>query len=397
MAKIALLWELGGHLGHVVRFASVARELIQRGHCPTMVLRDTSRANEALGDLPVTYLQAPVWQGKVEGLPLATNYTETLLHRGFLDPDKLRSLVDAWRCTYAMLEADVLVFDHAPVAQLAAHTLSTPTVRLGSSFAVTPDISPFPPYVFWQQNGSDHGRLLGSEARCMNVVNDVLQQLGSPESHSLKDLFQTDATFLSTQPEFDVYGQRNNASYVGALVDHQLGALPKWPTGSGPKIFAYLKPKFPHLDFVLTVLSRLDARVISYIPGLATTISRNFESASLSFSPTPLSLAEVSKEADYAICHAGAGTIDVFASAGVPQFLIPTQMEQMMNATRAAEAGVAMFYPQNAQPQVLQKLFKQFFSNTTLRENAKQWPISRPVPPLTERISTVCDGIENLL
>lgn len=397
MAKITLAWELGEDLGHVVRYACIARELIQRGHTPTMVLRDNSRTDEVLGDLPVSYIQAPASQGKVPGLLPAINYAETLAHCGFLKAQSLHSLVNTWRNTFQLIQPDVLVLDHAPAAQITAHALKIPRLRLGASFAVAPDISPMPPYIFWKKRDSDLSRLLNSEVERLEVVNEVLKELGLLPVSSLAEIFHTDATYISTYPDFDVYGPRGSATYVGALVDHELGAMPKWPLGNGPKIFAYLKPKFKYLDFVLTVLGRLDASVIAYIPGLSITASKKYESASLSFSQEPLSLLRVAQNADYAVCHAGAGTISVFAEAGVPQFLIPTQMEQMMNAARVAEAGIALFFPQNSEPQLLQKLFKQFFSDQKLKENAKQWAATHPTPSLQARVSLVCDGIEKQL
>ena len=51
MSKILLAWELGADYGHVMRFATLARELTRRGHEPVLVLKDLTHAEALLRDL----------------------------------------------------------------------------------------------------------------------------------------------------------------------------------------------------------------------------------------------------------------------------------------------------------------------------------------------------------
>ncbi|MGR8949707.1 MAG: glycosyltransferase [Gammaproteobacteria bacterium] len=68
-------------------------------------------------------------------------------------------------------------------------------------------------------------------------------------------------------------------------------------------------------------------------PFLPPQFVKKYQTSTLRFASKPLALKTVVKEADFAISRAGSGTMNLFAEAGVPQFLLPTHMEQTMNAT----------------------------------------------------------------
>ena len=106
MAVIALNWELGADLGHIGRYLAIALQLKERGHRPVMLLRDISRAAPLLEPHGLEYLQAPVWQAHVSGLPPDLNHAETLFRFGFLQPEGLWSMCKAWRSAWALLQPE---------------------------------------------------------------------------------------------------------------------------------------------------------------------------------------------------------------------------------------------------------------------------------------------------
>lgn len=73
------------------------------------------------------------------------------------------------------------------------------------------------------------------------------------------------------------------------------------------KFFVDLKLEFEYLDFILAILARLNPGVTAYVPSLSTAIIEKFRSGSSGFSEHPLSLTEVYKKTDFAICHTGSG------------------------------------------------------------------------------------------
>src|SRR5690349_24998106 len=72
MARVLLCWELGGDYGHLMRFATVARELARRGHESVFALRELTHVEAVLGQESFSCLQAPVWMAQVSGLPPPT-------------------------------------------------------------------------------------------------------------------------------------------------------------------------------------------------------------------------------------------------------------------------------------------------------------------------------------
>jgi len=61
MSRILLAWETCAYDGHVMRLATLPRELARRGHQSPPALRDLSHADALLGHEPLTVLQAPLW------------------------------------------------------------------------------------------------------------------------------------------------------------------------------------------------------------------------------------------------------------------------------------------------------------------------------------------------
>ena len=396
MPRITLVWELGGELGHLVVLSTLANELNKRGHETNMVVRDVARARQIIGDSSSRYLQAPLWQAQSATAGKPQSFADILARRGFTNVHGLQSMVETWRHTFALLQTDTMVLNYAPTAQISARSLSVPTTQVASSFAIPPDTSPFPP--FPAVSGSpDRDATAETEAKCLTNINQVLQKHDQQALGGLGELFASGERFITTYPAFDVYGERNNATYVGSLVDNNLGVQPRWPLANGPKIFAYLKPNYPHLDFILTVLGRLKASVIAFVPKFPLTLIKKYQGASLSFATQPIALSEAMKTANFAISNAGVGTIGVCAAAGVPQFLLPMQMEQLMNAKRASDSGCAMYFSLDEPPQILQSRFQAFFSDKDLLTRAKQWAERNQLASLDERLNLVCDSIERSL
>ena len=394
MATFALIWELGADLGHITRFSIVARELAARGHRPVAVVRDAAGMREALGSDALTFLPAPLWLAAPGGLPPELNFTETLYRNGFLQPLRLASVAEAWRNLYALIRPDLLILDFAPIAQLAARGLGLPQVLLSSSFAVPPQARPFPSYRFWLKEKNMDARLQETEERCTRNTNRALAALKAPAIGAMHELFAAGEVLLCERPEFDVYGARDGVSYVHCINDDALGVAPHWPPAPGPKVFAYLKPRFEHFDSLLELLGKLEASVLVFAPGCAPATVRRFSSHRLAFCEEPLQLGRVAQECDYALCHGGTGTANVFADQGKPVFLIPLQVEQMMFSQRMLAQGIAACLPLGGQALLLKRELTQFFEQRRLPQQARDWAAARPALPMAERVRQVCDRLE---
>lgn len=368
MATIALIWELGSDYGHIGRFLPIAQALRAQGHRPVMILRDISRADELLTPYGLEYLQAPLWLPPVSGLPAALNFTESLFLFGFLSPAGLLSITRAWRQLFALLKPELLIFDHAPTALLAARGLGLPRLITGNSFAVPPQTRPLPIYRWWDAAPAAT-RLEETESRLLENANKVLRQLDAPLMRQVADLYAAEATLITGVPELDVYGPRPKENYVGAINNTSHGQEPQWPGTRKTRIFAYLKAHYAKFDQVLSALSRTDASVLIFAQGVARQQVQRYQGANLAFSTSPVLMSAARAQCDLAVCHAG-GTVDVMLSAGKPLLLLPMQMEQSMTCKQVENAGCGLSYTLEQPPAMLEKLLSKLLTNADFSARA---------------------------
>ncbi|WP_374681635.1 glycosyltransferase [Accumulibacter sp.] len=396
MATIVLNWELGAALGHVGRYLTIALQLRAQGHRPVLVLRDISRAEAVLGPHAIEFLQAPVWLTPVQGLPPDLNFTETLYRFGFLKADGLLSIARAWRSLWTLLQPDLMLFDHAPTALLAARGFDVARVIVGNSFAVPPRVRPLPRYRWWANGAGDHHRLAETEERTTRNCNAVLKELGAPLIAQVADLFEAEATYLCARPRLDVYGERADANYVGPVNSLSMGSAPVWPAGDAPPVFAYLKSDYKHLDAVLGAIGKSRARFLIYAAGLPEQLRKRHESARVAFSATPLQMSEVVKQCAAIICHAG-GMSDIALDHGKPLLLLPTQMEQTMTSHRVEALGAGILLAPDGNPALLPKLLRRLLDDESLAARAVAYAAQLPSIDQSLAVRRLVEGCEALL
>lgn len=379
MAVVALNWELGADWGHIARFLPIALGLRERGHEPVLVLRDLSRAHALFAPHGIECLQAPLWLRQVTGLPAEVNLAETLFRFGFLEPEGLMANIAAWRALWKRIGAQRLVCDHAPTALLAARGLGLPTVVIGNSFAVPPLQSPLPPYRWWLPHASLQGRLAETDRRLAYSANRALAAFGAPPLRSACDLYRVPQRFICGVPALDVYGDRADATYVGAINQPDAGVSPQWPEGEGSRLFAYLKPAYRHFDAMLDALAASGARVLAYAPGIPAAAEQRHRNR-IAFSPRPLRMAEVCAQTDLGICHAG-GTTELLLHAGRPVLLLPMQMEQTMTARRAEATGACLHQPMSAGADGMAERLARLLTDPALGRAARRFADGRVAAP----------------
>lgn len=371
MATIGLVWELGSDYWHIGRFLPIALALRERGHRPVMILRDISRADEMLGPYGLEFLQAPLWLPPVQGLPPALNFTESLFLFGFLNAKGLLSVVRAWRALFGLLKPDLLVFDHAPTALLASRGLGLPRLITGNSFAVPPRVAPLPRYRWWEKKG-DPLREKDTEQRLLNNANEVMKAIDGPLMTQVSDIYEAESTLITGAPELDVYGARSAEYYIGAINSLDHGVAPRWPATGEPKVFAYLKPHYSGFEAILGALTRQQASVLVFAPGLAPAVAKRFESANLAISRQPLRMADVREQCDLGICHAG-GTVDVLLAAGKPLVVFPMQMEQTMTSRRFEKTGCGAWVEQGKSVMEIERTIRKVLESPEMAAAARAY------------------------
>lgn len=373
MSTIVFAWELGGDYGHLSRLLPIALALRQRGHTPVFLVRELLAVEAILTPHGLQALQAPLWLGKVNGLPDAISYPEMLMRFGYLNARALTGICRAWRHVLALLKPDLIVLDHAPTALLATRGLGVPRVQLGDGFCIPPTAQPIPHFRSWQRENTV--RLADSEQHVLTTANAVLMELGEVPMRRLSDLMACQERLLCAFEPLDHYGappeQRTDDHFVGPVFSLGQGAPVHWPGSEGPRIFAYLKASYGGLDAILAALKAQPASVLAHVPGVARKTVQAHQTGRMSISVEPLDMAAVCSSCDLALSHGGGGTTAAMLLAGKPQMLFPMQMEQTMTARQLCALGVAVQVAPEATGQ-MPRLLKKTLADTALREAAEQ-------------------------
>jgi UDP:flavonoid glycosyltransferase YjiC (YdhE family) len=361
-------WELGAGAGHVTRFLPTALLLQERDHEVVFAVRDLPRTKLVLGRHRVPLHQSPLWLRDNPGLPPAVSYAELLLRFGYQNVADLKAMVRGWLTLYEMVRPDLVVIDHGPTALMAAMVGGVRRATIGTGFFLPPRLYPLPSFRPWLDVPAD--RLQRSEREVLAVVNGALLALGAERRLSgLAELFEADEAFLCTVPELDHY-PRDQGHYWGPAFDALGGDEPQWPSSDGPKIFVYMPGTWAGLPRLLQELAGLRASVLLYLPGLALAAAASYAGPSMRISARPLRMAQVLRECDLVVCHAGHGTVAAALLAGRPLLVIPEQVEQLLVARAVVKLGAARMVNPDSRPK-FSRLIQGILSDGELAQAAR--------------------------
>ena len=340
MARILFVWELGGGLGHVTVLRPVAQELQRRGHQVLLAVRDLCAAHQVFRDDDLSFVQAPFKMGQVSN-PFVPqrSFAHLLHHAGLGELEGLTARTAAWNGLFDLVCPDITVFDHSPTALLASRGRTMRRKLLGTGFCAPPVGEVLPDMRPWLQ--SDLPKLADDESKILAISNRVLRRFGRPAMARLSDIYgQADANLLTSYPELDHFGARPYAQYLG-VIQSCPGAKPVWPQGEGRRVFAYLK-RTQGLPETIRALGECRHPTIIYAPWVNDEICSRFPFPSLSFSPVPLDMAALVREADVAVLNGTHGATAEFLLAGKPVMQLPIFLEQRLIAQRTEQIGAGI-------------------------------------------------------
>lgn len=392
MARILLAWELGAGFGHIAPLRVLARELHKLGHVCIFALRELEAAEDFLEPELGPVLQAPLRVSAIHA-PVKTqvSYASLLHNTGFDDERYLAARLRAWREIMREQSCDLLVAEHAPTAVAAAHSLGLPAIQLGSGFIVPPLTRPFP--VFTPALQVSHEVLLKNEATVLSVISAAYKRLGLAAPESLLQVFGHAQPALITYAELDHYGIKRDEPYLG-LLEMAQGTPPEWPAGTGPKLFAYLRPS-NRLEPLLTALQRMPARVLVRVAGIAADRLHRFERPGLRITDQAVNIQLAAQRCDAFINYGAHGTTTESLLAGKPILLLPNNVEQSLVALRAQQLGAALVTPSNGTFN-LSAALRQLVDDPALQQSAEKFSAryqtldrSQIIPALAQRAITL--------
>ncbi len=366
MASILYAWEFGANLGHVGTFLPVARELRRRGTTVHWAVAQPHQAARLLPSEGFDWLQAPnIPEQRRDGPPV--NYADILLHFGYRNGTDLLGLVVAWRQLLLLTGASTLLADHAPTAILAARTLDTPVMLFGSGFFTPPQAHPTPSMRPWTTIPDE--QLLACDQLALASINAVLDHYGKRRLDHIAQLFQVAEDSLLSFPELDHYRVRGPARYWGMLPAAVAGDS-NWPAAPGPRVFAYLRSETPYVEMALQALRDLHGSILIYAPGLPANVARRYEAPHIFFSPVPVDLNKVARQADAGLTYASPAATVAFLLAGKPVMMLPGHLEQFLFARRVEELGAGLVQNPEQAPDKLTTMFHRVLREPGFRASA---------------------------
>lgn len=349
--RILLAWELGLNLGHLARLQPLAARFKQQGHRLIGAVRDVQAAVRVFGALDIPLFQAPHAVNETRVDRVSGSYPNLLCAQGWGNPAALWGLVQCWVNLFRLTKPDLIVADHAPTAVFAAQTLGIAVVQIGNGFELPPLANPFP--CLPEVAGIPAEQSIRTEIQIVESINRVHSRLGVGSIRHLADLFAQTPRFLTCFAELDHYGQRAGESYWGPLLPDVSGTNVAWPTGSGPRVFAYLALSGHEVATIVRGLALRGARIVCVAPKLSAIERVQLQAeASISFAER-VNLTELAATADLCVSHGAEGTVNTFLLAGVPQLVRPPYVEGYVAARRIEQLNVGLMLRGHLTPEVV--------------------------------------------
>ncbi len=338
MSTILLTYEFGAGLGHLTQLIAIAKHLIESNRVVFALpdpMRQRDIVHRALGP-EVEIRQGTRWpvpkDPKSRRVPTQT-FADVLPLFGFHLAEKLFHATRGAAELLREVSPRLIISDFAPTIRIASAG-KVPTVVAGNGYSVPPPGKPLPLIRPWGEGMLPQSR--ANEALLLAAVNQVRARLSGPAIDFIADVFQGEQTFVSTLTEFDPY---RNARVTPPVWPFN---IPKMPTPRsfgerrGAAIFCYLQNGHPALLSILAALSEIDCDSEIYVQGAGPHFVAERCSRRVRVHTAPANFAEVLPGAMLLLHHAGLSTAYAGLAAGIPQMVLPVQLEHVVT-TRGLE------------------------------------------------------------
>ena len=370
MARILLAWEFGGNFGHLTQLLPLAKHLRAAGtRADLRAVRRNARRSGArparfrlLSGAGVATARRASGGGAVQ---LLRNPPSLRLSRTRRPARHGEGLARDLR----HVAPEVVVFDHAPTALLAARGLEAARVICGVGFCSPPRVQPLPNFRTWEE--VPRARLGSSEAQVLDTVNAALAQLRLRTIAAVHELFDADEEFLCTFPELDHYSARPHGRYCGPVFARDEGDEAEWPDAGSKRVYVHLRPEMAAFDAVAEALSDSGESVLWVAPGLPDARIKRYAKRALRFVRRPVRLADIAAHADAAVLYGGHGTVAAMLLAGIPMALYPAHVEQALVTRNAVRIGAAAGAPSQADAAKLRRPLEAVLRDARLKEAAR--------------------------
>jgi hypothetical protein len=174
---------MGAELGHVSKLRHPIEIALDMGLQVFLAARELRRVKLILGDMPITYLQAPLKHKDTSPEPLFLSYAQMLGRQCFSDVDEMEMLLRAWGSLFDLVQPDIVLFEHSPLALVAAYGRRFKKVLAGSGFMIPPlplqPTDPFAPFITTQRTPELMETLRAHDIALLGAINQAVARTGA--------------------------------------------------------------------------------------------------------------------------------------------------------------------------------------------------------------------------
>jgi UDP:flavonoid glycosyltransferase YjiC (YdhE family) len=210
------------------------------------------------------------------------------------------------------------------------------------------------------------------DARLVGCVREawVASDAQGMAPQDVAELFTADAQLICAWPEVDPFGPREGVEYLGPQADEALAQALTWQGQARPRIVAYLKPRDPRFELARRAIGRAAGEAVIAAPDLNARQAEALSSGNIRVVPGPVRL-DLLEDADLCVSHGGPGIVWAAMRQGVPQALLPLQLEQYLVSRRAVAAGIAALLEPGEDHPDIDAWLRQALDSPTLRGEAQ--------------------------
>lgn len=374
---VLMAWEQGGNLGHLLRIKAIV-ELLHRRQREVVLAVSQRLANQfaqALAGMPCVkvVVRCATPEGRNHPTTQAASFAGVLSDQGWTDEQWLRNSIQAWVDLYRLIKPAAVVLDYAPVAALAACVLRVPALQISSGFDAPP-----PERLGLGRFRSRTGEVSLAETVEVSAVDTaiarVIATLGvqSP-APQLREVLAYPRRLLDCVPQTDPYGARENAHYAPFLSRSSTTAPASWPGDpsepSRARAFVYVRNPVV-AEQLLHALARRKVSTLCFWPGYSGHLPFTADDG-ISVHAQPLDLNDVFLEASLVVSYGSVGISTRAVLAGIPQIVIPTDVEKGMVAQRLHEQGLGIYLDPRRASLGIDRALDQLLGTDVYRERCK--------------------------
>lgn len=335
MADILIGWELGAYGGHLARIQRISAALAAAGHRVTLALQRVDAPGVRGEPWAARIWQAPLWPSLLARVGPAvaggsSTLSDILASAGLARPGTFARMLAAWEPILDLAAPDVVIGDYAP-ALLCAARGHMRIVAVSDAFDLPPPhLSQLPSFT---------GRPpLVAEAAMLEEVNGGLAASGRPPLPALAALFAADLQLPLGFPALDPFSGLRDGPVYRPFIDEEM-VTRRYDPASAPEVFVYWPGTGDGTLPLWQALARLRWPVRVHAPQLTAADHRWLAERGFIVEPLPVPYPLIAERSRLLISHGGVGFASTGAIAGLPQLVLPLDLQKQLIGEGLARTG----------------------------------------------------------